>query len=226
MRHPELEAEPMVRTFAAACLIISLSVAVAFAAKGGVGDLDRGNARFLISECKSHGLLRKQCAYVLATAFHETGGLMTPVRETFATSDRQAIVRLDAAWAKGKLPWVSSPYWRQGWFGRGYAQLTHEKNYRTASIKLGIDLVSDPAKGLVPETAATILVMGSKEGWFTGKKLSDYINLRATDFIGARKVINGTDCARKIATYAVAYDASLEQTGYNATEAKAKVAAR
>ncbi|RWX20061.1 hypothetical protein EHI42_02490 [Rhizobium hidalgonense] len=216
----------MLKTLAAACLTISLSIAGAFAAKNGGGDLDRGYTRLLISECKSRGLLRNQCAYVLATAFHETGSLMTPVRETFAATDRQAIARLDAAWAKGKLPWVSSPYWREGWFGRGYVQLTHDYNYRRASIRLGIDLVSDPAKALVPETAAWILVIGSKDGWFTGKKLSDYINLLGTDFLGARRVINGTDCARKIAAYAVAYDASLEQTGYSVAEARPKVAAR
>nr|OAP96441.1 hypothetical protein A4U53_38195 [Rhizobium leguminosarum] len=140
---------------------------------------------------------------------------MMPVRETCATSDNQAIARLDSAWAKGKLPWVSSPYWRQGWFGRGYAQLTHENNYRTVSIKLGIDLVSFPAKALIPEIAAKVLVMGLKEGWFTGKKLSDYINLGTTNFIGARHVINGTDHAGKIAKYAVAYDATLEQGGYS-----------
>ncbi|XKM37779.1 hypothetical protein A4U53_000770 (plasmid) [Rhizobium ruizarguesonis] len=205
----------MLRRLVAACRIISLCVAVAFAAKSGVGDLDRGDTRLLISECKLHALLRTQCAYVLATAFHETGGLMMPVRETCATSDNQAIARLDSAWAKGKLPWVSSPYWRQGWFGRGYAQLTHENNYRTVSIKLGIDLVSFPAKALIPEIAAKVLVMGLKEGWFTGKKLSDYINLGTTNFIGARHVINGTDHAGKIAKYAVAYDATLEQGGYS-----------
>ncbi|MBB3165865.1 MULTISPECIES: hypothetical protein [Rhizobium] len=50
---------------------------------------------------------------------------------------------------------------------------------------------------------------------FTGKKLSDYINLGTTNFIGARHVINGTDHAGKIAKYAVAYDATLEQGGYS-----------
>ncbi|WP_222403605.1 hypothetical protein [Rhizobium leguminosarum] len=215
----------MLRRLAAACRIISLCVAVAFAAKSGVGDLDRGDTKLLISECKLHALLRNQCAYVLATAFHETGGRMMPVRETFATSDNQAIARLDSAWAKGKLPWVSSPYWRQGWFGRGYSQLTHENNYRTVSIKLGIDLVSFPAKALIPEIAAKVLVMGLKEGWFTGKKLSDYINLRATNFIDARQVINGMDCADKIAAYAVAYAAALEQDGYGVTGVEAKVGA-
>ncbi|WP_205932726.1 hypothetical protein [Rhizobium leguminosarum] len=225
MRHPEREAEPILRTLAAACLIILICVAVAFAAKSGVGDLDRGDTRLLISECKVHTLQRNQCAYVLATAFHETRCLMKPVRETLAISDFQAIARLDSAWAKGGLPWVSSPYWRKGWFGRGYAQLTHKKNYRVASIKLGIDLVSVPARALVPEIAAKVLVMGLKEGWFTGKKLSDYIDFRATNFIDARQVINGMDCADKVAAYAVAYAAALEQDGYGVTGIEAKVGA-
>lgn len=103
---------------------------------------------------------------------------------------------------------------------------THaQENYRVASIKLGIDLVSVPARALVPEIAAKVLVMGLKEGWFTGKKLSDYINLRATNFIDARQVINGMDCADKIAAYAVAYAAALEQDGYGVTGVEAKVGA-
>jgi hypothetical protein len=213
----------MFKALPVAVLVISLSVVEASAAKSGVGELDRGYARLIVTECKSNGLLRGQCAYVLATAFHETGGQMVPVRETFATSDTQAVTRLDTAWAKGRLPWVSAPYWRQGWFGRGFAQLTHENNYRKASIKLGINLVSDPTKALVPETAAKVLVIGSKEGWFSGKKLEDYIDLQATDFTGARQIINGTDCARKIAAYAIEYDAILKQDGYSLTDSKAKV---
>ena len=40
-------------------------------------------------------------AYMLATAHHETGGRMRPVRETFAATDEAAIARLDRPLPKG-----------------------------------------------------------------------------------------------------------------------------
>jgi hypothetical protein len=177
-------------------------------------DLARGDTRLIINVCAANDLLRNQAAYVLATARHETGGTMKPVRETFATSDKQAISRLDAAWAKGQLKWVKSPYWRDGWFGRGYVQLTHRDNYDKAGRRIGIDLVSDPAKAMIPEVAAKILVKGMQEGWFTGKKLADYITLTKSDFRQARRIVNGMDRADDIALYAKQYDALLKAEGY------------
>jgi hypothetical protein len=65
-----------------------------------------------------------------------------------------------------------------------------------------------------PDVSAKILVTGSLEGWFTGKKLGDYITLSNSDFKGARRIINGTDKASAIATIARAYDAALKVSGY------------
>jgi hypothetical protein len=66
----------------------------------------------------------------------------------------------------------------------------------------------------VPDVSAKILVTGSLEGWFTGKKLGDYITISKSDFKGARRIINGTDKAAAIATIARAYDAALKVSGY------------
>lgn len=177
-------------------------------------NLNLGDTQLIISEGRKRQLLRNQLAYVLATAFHETAHTMKPVRETLATSDAQAIARLDNAWKKGQLKWVKTPYWREGWFGRGYVQLTHKANYDKASTKLGVDLVSNPSKAMDPHIAAAVLVVGSKDGWFTGKKLSDYITLQKSDFVNARKIINGTDRASDIAALARQYDADLKLAGY------------
>lgn len=50
----------------------------------------------ILSEWEARGLLDKRwLAYMLATAFHETGSRMQPVRETFASSDAQAITNLE-----------------------------------------------------------------------------------------------------------------------------------
>ena len=41
-----------------------------------------------------------------------------------------------------------------------------------------------------------------EEGWFTGKKLSNYLDGNLADYPGARRIINGTDKANMIAGYA------------------------
>jgi hypothetical protein len=147
----------------------------------------------------------RDLAYILSTAYHETARTMQPVRETRAITDAKAKERLTKAWKSGKLPRVKSDYWSGGWFGRGFVQLTHRENYVKAGKKLGIDLVSDPSKAMIPEVSALILVRGMQEGWFTGMKLAD-----AADFREARRVVNGTDCASQIAMYADAFLSALD----------------
>ena len=184
-----------------------------------MADLNHGDTRLILSECQRQGLLRNQAAYVLATACWETAHTMEPVRETLATSDASAIARLDRAFERGQLTWVSRPYWRTGFFGRGYVQLTHEANYRRAGQHLGVDLVGNPSLALDPDIAAQILVIGSRDGWFTGKRLDDYITLQASNYRGARRIINGTDKASVIAELAREYEAALVSDGYGTEKA-------
>lgn len=145
-------------------------------------------------------------AYILATAFHETGGRMQPVRETFAASDAQAMARLEAAWKAGRLKSVKTPYWRDGFFGRGHVQLTHEANYARMGKILGIDLVGNPSLALDLDTSVLILIEGmtsgnSGRGDFAGKSLEQFFNDAEDDPIGARAIVNGTDKAKLIAGY-------------------------
>lgn len=177
-------------------------------------DMTLGDTALIERECLAHGLTTEQIAYVLATAYWETGRTMKPVREAFGKSDADTIRRLDRAWEKGQLSWVSKPYWRKdeddkAWFGRGYAQLTWKANYEKAGRKLGLDLVADPALAMKPEVAAQILVIGMIDGWFTGKALPDYVGGGKKDYLGARRVVNGTDKARAIAELAREYEAEL-----------------
>lgn len=48
-----------------------------------------------------------------------------------------------------------------------------------------------------------------KEGWFTGRKLSDYISGNKKDYVNARRIINGMDKAQKIANEAVIFERAL-----------------
>lgn len=177
-------------------------------------DMNLGDTQLILRECTKQGLLRNQAAYVLATAYWETGRTMEPVREAHGETDEQSVARLERAWTSGKLSWVSRPYWRDGFFGRGYVQLTHEANYARAGRELGVDMVSNPSLALEPSYAAHILVVGSRDGWFTGKRLSDYITLEKSNFRGARRIINGTDKAATIAELARDYDKALLAAGY------------
>jgi len=158
-------------------------------------DLSTGDTRLIINVCAANELLRNQCAYVLATAWHETAHTMKPVREYGGETYLKK---------KKYYPYV----------GMGYVQLTWRENYDKASRKLGVDFVTNPKLLLKQEYAAKILVIGMLEGWFTNRKLSDYITLYRSDFRGARRIVNGTDKAALIAGYADQYDALLKAEGY------------
>ena len=160
----------------------------------------------------TEGLPLSHRAYILATAQHETGGWMQPIREAFGETDAQTVKRLDKAWSDGRLGQVRWPYWRfddggKAWFGRGYVQITHRENYAQAGERLGVDLLGNPSAALNAEVAGKILVRGMTEGWFTDKKLSDYL---PGDYVNARRIVNGTDRATSIARLARGYESALE----------------
>lgn len=158
-------------------------------------NLNLGDTQLIIKEAKEIGLLRNELAYVLATAYHETAHTMKPVREYGGETYLKK---------KKYYPYV----------GMGYVQLTWDYNYKKAGNKLGVDFLKNPKLLLDPKYAAPILVIGMKEGWFTGKKLSDYITLDKSDYVGARRIINGVDKKELIAGYANTYDKLLLEIGY------------
>lgn len=160
----------------------------------------------IISTCEAYGLLRNQAAYVLATADHETNHTFMPVREGF--------------WLKNAETWRKRNLRYYPWYGRGFVQLTWETNYLKAGKKIGVNLIKDPDAAMQPDHAAKILVLGMLEGWFTGKKLSDYITLKSSEFVSARRIINGTDKADAIAALAMKYDAELRKAGYGVEPSK------
>lgn len=152
-------------------------------------------------------------AYALATAYHETGFTMQPVTEqggvrylTCMYDPQSSNPRRAArALANGNLhPGDGVKY-----CGRGYVQLTWANNYRRIGGLIGIDLPAHPEQALEPEVAARILYEGMIGGWFTGAGLGRYFNAKSADWKNARRIINGLDCADKIAGYAKAFYAAL-----------------
>lgn len=144
----------------------------------------------------------RHLAYILATAFHETGARMQPVREGMG-SDAKAR-RLLAGVAYGK----PDPATGQVYYGRGLVQLTWARNYKSMGALLGLGdaLYRDPDRALQLDLSVRILIEGmhrgaSTRGDFTGKSLEDYFNASTDDPVGARRIVNGTDKASLIASY-------------------------
>lgn len=170
-------------------------------------DLNHPSARLLVEACNREGLLRNQTAYVLSTAYHETGAFKymreiwgpTPAQKRYeGRKDLGNVVRGDG----------------RRFMGRGFVQITGRRNYTDWSKRLGLDLLKEPQLAEQPAIAAQIIVKGMKFGTFTGKCLDDYVTLRDSDFRGARRIVNGTDRADLIADYAKKFDAMLAEVGY------------
>jgi len=156
-----------------------------------------GTIAAIQSECMRQGIsLKSQIAYVLATADHETNHTFKPVTEAYWLPNPDAYLKQHHA--------DYYPY-----YGRGYVQLTWKNNYEKYGKILHQDLVQHPELALDPEIALFVLVHGFKTGTFTGRKITDYIDAQKTDFVNARRCINGLDKAQAIADVAKKYLAEL-----------------
>lgn len=162
------------------------------------------------------GLPVSHRAYLLATAKHETANTMQPIHEM---GRRAYFNKYEPGTRIGRA--LGNTVQGDGYLfrGRGYVQLTGRANYVKAGKKLGMNLVDGPDAALSPMIAARILVQGSSEGWFTGKKLSDYL---PDSFVEARRVINGTDKAQEIAAIAIAFGKALALLGDESPKPVAK----
>ena len=173
------------------------------------------NINLIVETCEKYGLTYPQTAYILATTLWETAGTFKPIEEygkgkgrkygTLYTNSKG--VKYGIAGSGGDT-YLYSDY-PHLYYGMGFVQLTHWVNYKFAGEQLGIDLINNPDLALQPKYAAEILVKGFVQGWFTSKKISDYINDKKKDLLGARRCINGNDKAKEIADIAVVMEKAL-----------------
>jgi putative chitinase len=167
----------------------------------------------------SEGAPLAYTAYMLATAWHETARTMQPIRELGGASYYTRMY--DVGGDRPKLC-IANGNTCAGdgarYYGRGYVQLTWKNNYAKAGTKLGVDLVGNPDLAMNAALAARIMREGMEGGWFSGKKLSDYLPASGTatreQYMNARRIINGTDRADLVEDYAQAFERALIDGGW------------
>lgn len=173
-------------------------------------DIKQGHTPLIVSECRKRSVLRNQCAYILATAWHETGRYRH-MREIWGPTPAQK--RYEGRKDLGNVVAGDG----KKFLGRGFVQITGRRNYTDWGKRLGLDLLKEPQLAERADIAARILVEGMMLGTFTGKRLETYVHLRKSDYVEARRVVNGTDKADLIAGYAKEFDAALKAAGYGET---------
>jgi hypothetical protein len=144
-------------------------------------------------------------AYILATIKHECADLWRPLVEWGKGKGRKYAVAYSVAGLADGVTRINRYY------GRGYVQITWRDNYERLgrAIGMGDALVHFPDAALVPEIAWKITSVGMRRGLFTGASLMSYLNDINSDYVQARRIINGLDCAEKIAGYAAAFESML-----------------
>lgn len=167
------------------------------------------------------GLPLAWTAYALATAYHETAHSMQPVKERGGEAYYTRMYdplgqRPQVAAALGN----TEPGDGSRFAGRGYVQLTGRDGYARAGELLGQDLIANPDLALRPVLAASIMRLGMKGGWFTGKSFGSFLPSKGpakeAQFIQARRIINGLDRAELIAGYALQFQEALIAGGWAA----------
>lgn len=151
---------------------------------------------------------KRWIAYMLATVYHETARTMQPIEEYGKGKGYDYGKKLK----RNRVPYTSPD---KLYYGRGYCQLTWFENYQLMGRLLGYDLLNKPELALDLKVSTQILIEGmtkgaSSFGDFTGKCLEMYFNDKVTDWINARKIINGLDKAELIGGYAKIFYEGLQ----------------
>lgn len=160
-------------------------------------------------------------AYILATSMHESNDTFAPVAEGYWIKPESKRVSALYSYYTKNNPGALRTIFPNGktgtaYYGRGrVVQLTHDFNYKLASLKIYGDLrlFNDPDM-IINDAACNMAVTfrGMREGWFTGYRLEQFFPLgrNKANWRGARKIINGLNKANLIAGYAMKFYDLLE----------------
>jgi hypothetical protein len=192
----------------------------------GLPEEAKQGAKFLLAKLSADPALEAGgaplawAAYMLATVEHETWRRFVPVEETGCGLGKPYGVALRVVCADDSVR-------QNSYYGRGYVQLTWQANYARVGAALGMGraLFEQPELALEPETAYRILSCGMVRGLFTGKRLAGYLTAARVDYVQARRVINGLDCAERIAALAIAWEQRLRVASCTGLASAVSVAA-
>src|SRR5688572_5481089 len=161
-------------------------------------------------------------AYILATAWHETGAWMVPVREGFARTDDEAFNRVKRHIEReGLNDYVSRKENGHSYYGRGFVQLTWDTNYKRMGERCGVgdQFYDNPEMVMEAQHGAKIICRGMVEGLFrNGNTLPRYFGDGHYDWHNARLIVNGRrrdgsiDKAAEIAAHGRAFYEALLAT--------------
>ena len=173
------------------------------------------NINLIVETCEKYNLTYPQTAYVLASIAWETARTFKAIAEygkgkgrKYGTLYTNSKGQKYGIAGSGGNTYLYSDY-PHLYYGRGHIQSTWLDNYKYIKQRTGVDVVNNPDLLLDDKLSIEVTVLALKEGWYTGKKLSDYINNTKKDYVGARRCVNGTDKAKEIADYAVVMEKAL-----------------
>lgn len=205
---------------------------------GGLTQMQVDGISAMLDEAERRGTKATHLAYLLATPMIETGGRFEPITEslnyTASALKRKFGGRISVADADKYGRTTDHPADQEaignriygGKFGReqlgnteagdGYKfrgrnlpQFTGRRIYTLLAQSTGVDVVRDPSRALELRIGVAGMFDAMETGWFTGKKLSDYLDGPTPDFVNARRTINGVDRARDIAAFAEKFLAAI-----------------
>ncbi|MGV4504112.1 hypothetical protein, partial [Ornithobacterium rhinotracheale] len=141
------------------------------------------------------------------------------IADTFGVSAEKAVYM---EWKYGVQSWCYNPASRRKnlsnkykgdgarFFGRGYCQWTGRHLYTKFKEFSGVDVLSNPDLIVNDKRLNALMtikmMMADKPNNLTGVSLKLYCNENKTDYYNARRVVNSTDRAKDIASYAQKFE--------------------
>lgn len=165
---------------------------------------------FLVSKMKQAGFTYPEAAYGLATVYVETDKTFQPIVERGAVSYFDKYDTGKLAQQLGNTPEKDGDGYK--YRGRGYVQITGDRNYKLFGKLLDVDLLGNPDLALDKEVAVKIMTHGMLNGSFTGvgfRRKRPVSRYNLAQYIAARNIINGTDRAAEIAQHAMVFEKAL-----------------
>ena len=164
-------------------------------------------------------------ACILGNMRRETNDTMLPVMEGYYIPENKRVSALYNYYRINHPSKLSQifPFGKdvKNYLGRGDIQITLEDNYNKFNplVKAKYpeyDIVENPDLALDKEVAWIIMEEGMtrdthtfRDVNFTGFTLEQFLNDNQLDWVGSRKIINGTDHAHEIGKYCVDYYGAL-----------------